>query len=199
MRQERRPGIGMVHEVEERIAYLALRLRNALLCAWLRHRGLRLGPGVRIHPGALVDAKGGQIEIGLNSTIHSGARLVAANGFIKIGEYCSVNPGCLLYGNGGLTIGNFVRIAGNSVIIPANHCFDDLSRPIFRQGELRRGIKIGDDVWLGAAVTVLDGVTIANGCVVGAGAVVTRSTQSNGVYVGNPAKCIRFRGVGRKQ
>ena len=146
-----------------------------------------------------MDAKGGQIEIGLNSTIHSGARLVAANGFIKIGEYCSVNPGCLLYGNGGLTIGNFVRIAGNSVIIPANHCFDDLSRPIFRQGELRRGIKIGDDVWLGAAVTVLDGVTIANGCVVGAGAVVTRSTQSNGVYVGNPAKCIRFRGVGRKQ
>ncbi len=52
-------------------------------------------------------------------------------------------------------------------------------------------ITIGGGVWIGADVTILPGVKIADGCVIGAGAVVTKSTQPDGLYVGNPSKRIK--------
>lgn len=52
-------------------------------------------------------------------------------------------------------------------------------------------ITIGCGVWIGADVTILPGVKIADGCVIGAGAVVTKSTQPDGLYVGNPSKRIK--------
>lgn len=56
-----------------------------------------------------------------------------------------------------------------------------------------KGIVIEDDVWIGAGVKILDGVTIAKGCVIGANAVVTRSTEAYGIYVGVPAQKIKSR------
>lgn len=56
-----------------------------------------------------------------------------------------------------------------------------------------KGIKIGDDVWLGAGAKVLDGVTIADGTIVGMGALVTKDTEPYGVYVGIPARKIKSR------
>lgn len=57
----------------------------------------------------------------------------------------------------------------------------------------RKGIVIEDDVWLGSGVKVLDGVVIRKGCVIGANAVVTHSTEAYGVYVGIPAHKIKSR------
>ncbi len=170
----------------------AINARFKIVC--LRLQGVQIAPDVRIFSGAVVECQGGTIKIGAQSTVHSGARLFAAGGAITIGRDCSINPGCLLYGHGGLSIGNDVRIAGNAVIIPANHVVDRPGLLVREQGETRRGISIGNDTWIGAGAIVLDGVHLADGTIIGAGAVVTKSTQSNGIYVGNPARLLRFRG-----
>ncbi|MFO0963593.1 MAG: acyltransferase [Phycisphaerales bacterium] len=163
--------------------------------AWLRLCGVEIGRGARIAPGAQVKRQGGRIVIGPDCTIHDGARLLAAGGSIVLGRNCSVNPGCILYGHGGLTVGDDVRMAAYTVLVPANHRFDDPARPICEQGESREGIQVGNDVWFGIGAVVLDGVRVADGCVVGAGAVVARSTEPMGIYVGNPARRVRDRGA----
>ncbi|MES2997365.1 MAG: acyltransferase [Verrucomicrobiota bacterium] len=157
--------------------------------------GARIGRGTYIHPQAVLERKRGTIALGERCTIAHGAQLLAYGGSIEIGNHCSVNPGCILYGHGGLKIGNDVRIAANTVIIPANHVFIDPGKPIRMQGETKLGVTIGNDVWIGAGAIILDGVSIADGCVIGAGAIVTRSTEPFGIYVGNPARLIKKRGA----
>lgn len=116
-------------------------------------------------------------------------------GEISIGDNCSINPYSILYGHGGLKIGNWVRIAAHTVIIPSNHNFSDIDRPIGSQGGTQRGVIIEDDVWIGANVTILDGSHISTGCVIAAGAVVRGTTVPFGVYGGVPAKLLKMRGV----
>lgn len=84
-------------------------------------------------------------------------------------------------------------IAAHTVIIPADHEYGDLETPIMYQEEIRKGIKIEDDVWIGCGVRILDGVVIGKGSVVGAGSVVTRSVPPFSVVVGVPAKVIKCR------
>lgn len=115
-------------------------------------------------------------------------------GDISIGNNCTINPYAVLYGHGGLKIGNWVRIAAHVVIIPSNHNFADADKPIGRQGIVQRGVTIEDDVWIGANVTVLDGAHISTGCVIAAGAVVRGKTVPFGVYGGVPAKLLKMRG-----
>ena len=99
----------------------------------------------------------------------------------------------VIYGQGGVVIGNNVRIAAHTVIVPSNHIFTDTTIPIYLQGLSKKGIVIKDDVWLGAGVKVLDGVTIETGCVIGANSVVTKSTDSYGIYIGVPARLLKKR------
>lgn len=154
-----------------------------------------IGEGCSIHPGASFSTQyGGFVRIGRRTDIRRGAILMTYGGTIAIGDNCSINPYCILYGHGRLTIGNGVRIGTHSSFIPVNHNIDDLDTFIYQQGLTCRGIVIEDDVWIGAGVVVVDGVTIARGSVIGANAVVTRSTEPNGVYVGVPARKLRSRG-----
>mgnify|MGYP001551434155 CR=1 FL=1 len=106
-------------------------------------------------------------------------------GFIKIGDNCTINHNCVIYGHGGLIIGNNVIIAANTVIIPANHIYSDPEKPIRLQGHTREGIIIGNDVWIGANCSILDGVTIGNGAIIGAGSVITKNVAAHNVVVGN--------------
>ena len=166
--------------------------------AKLRGR-ITLGENVYVAPGAeLLAAKPPeQISLGSGCLIHQGALLHCYGGQIQLGDNVSVNPYCVLYGHGGLTIGNDVLIATGCVIIPANHIIDDPTKSIRAQGLRCQGICIEDDVWLGARVVVLDGVTIGRGAVIGAGAVVTTNIPPGALAVGVPAKVIRYRaGVG---
>jgi acetyltransferase-like isoleucine patch superfamily enzyme len=156
---------------------------------------LDLDPDVRIRKGAALDcSRGGHIKIGANTTIFPGALILAYGGSIAIDDHCTVNPYCILYGHGGLRIGDYVRIAAHTVIIPANHNFDDPDTPITKQGLTKRGIAIEDDVWIGVRVTILDGVTIGRGAVIGAAAVVTKDVPAMAKMVGHPAKQIGVRG-----
>jgi len=107
-------------------------------------------------------------------------------GDIKIGYLTTpgMMPGIYINGMNGIEFGDNVYIAAGVKIISANHNFEDYSQHI-----KSKPIIIGNDVWIGANAIILPEVTIADGCVVGAGAVVTKSfTEKNLIIVGNPAK-----------
>lgn len=115
-----------------------------------------------------------------------------------MGDHCSLNPFAIIYGHGGATLGNRVRIAEHTVIIPADHNFRSPA-PLHESGVTCVGISIGNDVWLVAGARILDGVAIGNRSVVGAGAVVTRSIPPGCVATGVPARgtSIQSFNVGR--
>jgi acetyltransferase-like isoleucine patch superfamily enzyme len=161
-------------------------------------RRIRLGKDVEVQDRALLNFrsnKGSQVNltIGAYTRILPEAKLIPQGGHITIGEHCTVQYGTLLYGEGGLTIGDHTRIAAGCVIAPMNHVYTDPNTPIRLQGETARGIRIGRDVWLGNGVRVTDGVEIGDGCVVGAGSVVTKSLPPFSIAVGTPARVIKRR------
>lgn len=139
----------------------------------------------------------GSVTIGKRSIVREFVFMITYGGKIEIGDDCTINPFCMIQGNGGLKIGNGVRIATHVSIIPSNHNFSDLSLPIHRQGETAKGITIGDDVWIGTHVTILDGVTIGKGSVIAAGAVVNKDIPDYSIAGGVPARLIGNRKASR--
>jgi acetyltransferase-like isoleucine patch superfamily enzyme len=92
---------------------------------------------------------------------------------------------------GGIEIGNDV-IAGSYISFHSeNHNFNDTSKLIREQGVTSKGIKIGNNVWIGAKVTFLDGSVIGDNCVVASGAVVSGVFPNNTIIGGVPAKIIK--------
>ena len=156
-------------------------------------RNIFLGSNVLIKQGAEIDATRGTVRLGDNAIICSGAKILTYGGNIILGKDCTVNPYVILYGHGNLRIGDSVRIAAGTIIIPANHRFDRTDIPIWRQGVDRLGIEIGSDVWIGSNANILDGVTIGDGVVVGAGAVVTSNIEPRTVVGGVPARVLKRR------
>jgi acetyltransferase-like isoleucine patch superfamily enzyme len=156
--------------------------------------GARTGTAAIVRRGAVLNREyGGDIDIGPGTVIHRGAMLIPLGGHIRLGYRCRVNPYSILYGHGGLSIGDYVRIAAHCVLVPANHGIALDEGPIAEQPLSKRGIRIGNDVWLGAGVRVLDGAVIGDGCVVAAGAVVRGELEPYGVYAGVPARLVRWR------
>lgn len=153
-----------------------------------------INPSCKISPLCSLEATNqGTISIKKNSSVAEYARLLTVGGFITIGQKCSINTMCIIYGHGGVRIGDYVRIAAQTIIISANHNYERLDIPICQQDESKQGICIGDDVWIGAGCKILDGVEIGRGCVIGAGSVVTKSISDYSVAVGVPAKVIKNR------
>lgn len=167
-------------------------LSNA--CRAWRH-GYTLGQGSRVKSSASIEVgKGGSVIIGDHCVIEEHVLFrTGGGGRITLGDHVSINPFTILHGQGTLAIGNHVRIASHCAIVSFDHVFKDRDAPIHTQGLSRKGVVIEDDVWIGAHATVLDGVRIAKGCIIAAGAVVTRSTEPFGVYAGVPARRIKER------
>ncbi|MFA5134771.1 MAG: acyltransferase [Patescibacteria group bacterium] len=109
---------------------------------------------------------------------------------IIIGKHFYCNAFCHFLGN--ITIGNDVNIGPQTVIWGRDHGIakNQLMRT---QPHSKQKITIGDDVWIGAHVTILKGVTISTGAVIGAGSVVTKDIPPFGIAIGNPAHVIKFR------
>lgn len=159
----------------------------------LRLKGVAVHSTANVHPRAVIEPSGGTIIIGAGTFIDQGVIIRPLGGSILIGNNCAIHAYSVLYGGGGLAIGNDVLIAAHTLIIPSNHVYQDSNRLIREQGLSLSGIVIEDDVWLGAGSRILDGVVIAKGTVVGSGAVVTRSTEANTVVAGVPARVIAKR------
>lgn len=112
-------------------------------------------------------------------------------GDVVIGADCSVNVGVAILGL--VRTGRAVRIGAHTSLLGFDHGFTDTDLEVFRQPLTTAGITIGDDVWLGAHVVVVDGVRIGSHAVVGAGSVVTRDVADWAVVAGNPARVLRDR------
>ncbi len=136
---------------------------------------------------------GGTITIGKDTHLLYGVLIMTYGGNIEIGERCSINPYSILYGHGNLKIGNDVLIAAHTIIIPANHVFDNVEKPINIQGISAKGITIEDNVWIGAGCKILDGVTIGKGAIIAAGAVVNKNVPPYTIVGGVPAKELKKR------
>lgn len=155
---------------------------------------VHIGKGTVVENGAVISTiYGGSITIGEHCHISRYAHVLSCGGDIIIGNNSTVNPFVMVYGQGGLKIGNGVRIATQTAILPSNHIFSSRDKMIYEQGLSYKGFVIEDDVWIGAGVKVLDGVVISEGCVVGANSVVNKSTEKYGIYVGAPARLIKTR------
>jgi virginiamycin A acetyltransferase len=138
-----------------------------------------------------------KIVIGPSVVIDSFVKIKPAGGLgdVYIGEGSIVNSGCVMYTGNGIRIGRFVAVAANCTFAPSNHAYREKDVLISKQGfqQSRGGIKIADDVWIGANCVILDGADIGEGCVIGAGSVVRGILEPYCVYVGNPLRKISKR------
>ena len=134
-----------------------------------------------------------KIRIAKSAMIHPTAILEPESGWIEIGDHSTVNEFCALHGAGGIKIGNGVRIALYTVIVCAQHHFERLDTPIWKQGTYAKPIVIEDDVWIGAHSTILGGVRIGAHSVIGAHSLVTRDIPPYSVAYGVPCKVRRSR------
>jgi acetyltransferase-like isoleucine patch superfamily enzyme len=116
---------------------------------------------------------------------------------VSIGDECQINSNVYIQGG---RIGNCVMIAPDVILLSLVHHFSSTAIPMIRQ-ERQKHVDpvIENDVWIGTRAIILPGIRIAQGCIIGAGAVVTRDTQPYGIYGGVPARLIRKRGAGKPE
>ncbi len=165
----------------------------------VRHpKKITIGSNTFIDDNVVLDAKGEEnrgIAIGENVYIGRNTILSCKEGSIFLEDYCNISANCMLLSETEIRLGKYCFLAGQCYLVAGgNHTFDDTSIPImFQPSYSKGGITIGEDVWLGAGVIVLDGANIGSGTVVGAGAVVTESLPEYCIAVGSPAQKIRDR------
>ncbi len=114
---------------------------------------------------------------------------------IAIGEHCHIGERSSLWAGdqkGRIIIGNYVSLAPEVFITASDYSFTK-GIPFRQQPKRDRDVIIGDDVWLGNKAIVTAGVTIGPGCIIGAGAVVTKDLPPNSIAGGVPARVIKSR------
>ncbi len=158
---------------------------------------IEIGDRVSLLKGVQINALGHQ-----NNKVHIKDRVRLERGVdirslhdthIVIDENAYIGPYVIICGTGNIKIGKNCLIAPHCGIFANNHIFADPTLTIEQQGVTRQGIIIEDDCWLGHNVTVLDGVTIGKGSIVGAGSVVTQNIPPFSIAVGTPARIIKNR------
>ena len=112
---------------------------------------------------------------------------------LRIGSHSSFDADCFFGASGFISIGDDV-IAGRNIKFHAeNHNYEDPYKLIREQGVSSKGIKIGNNCWIGSNVIFLDGAQIGDGSIIAAGAIITGIFPENCVIGGVPAKVIKIR------
>jgi len=171
---------------------------TSLRIFWLRRRGVQLPAGTRLDRGVefvpgVAHSQRGRIAAGRDCHFSTGAILHAYGGNICLRTNVFLGPYAVIYGHGGVEIGDHTLVSMHCRILSSNHTVALFGTPIRSQPDVLMPTKIGCDVWLGAGVTVLGGVTIGDGCVIGAGAVVTKNLPAGAIAHGVPAVIKGFR------
>jgi acetyltransferase-like isoleucine patch superfamily enzyme len=169
----------------------------------LRHpKRIHLGQRVVISEGCILDARDPEQErvlvIGDDVNLANDVMLSAKRGCIEIGPRCGLGARAIIHS----VAGNPVKLGADVVMGPlcylaggGDYHTDRLDIPIAQQGiKDLGGISIGDGAWLGARVTVVDGVSMGAGCIAAAGAVVTSDVPALAVVGGVPARVLKTRG-----
>jgi acetyltransferase-like isoleucine patch superfamily enzyme len=112
---------------------------------------------------------------------------------VELGNNVLFHRGAYINGEGGVTIGDNFVASFNSMIISSSHNFDKPTMLPWDDSNIPGKVVIDDNVWCGVNVTILPGVHVGEGAVIGAGAVVTADVEPCAVIGGNPAKVIKYR------
>jgi acetyltransferase-like isoleucine patch superfamily enzyme len=165
----------------------------------IRHPlNIEIGNNVVFDDNTVIDAKGEKnkgIKLGNNVLIGRNTIISCKGGDITIGDFSNIGPNNTLISESSLKIGKYVFTAGHSYIIAGgNHSFENKDIPIWFQPSVSKGgIVIEDDIWIGASSTVLDGVKIKKGSIIGAGSLVLKNIPAYSIAVGNPARIMKKR------
>ncbi|MBS3150013.1 acyltransferase [Candidatus Woesearchaeota archaeon] len=111
---------------------------------------------------------------------------------IIIGSNVYLGPDCFISAEGGLTIGSNCSLSGGLLIYTWNHDYNKEILP-FGKEKVHKPVIIKDNVWIGSRVSIVPGVTIGEGSIIGLGSVVTKDVLDLAIIGGNPAKVIKFR------
>jgi len=132
---------------------------------------------------------GGIIQLGKRVSIGRNAVLIAQGGEIVIGDDCYIGDGSFIVAKEAVSVGSGTLIAEYVVIRDQDHSIDSL--PIRLAGFETAPIEIGDGVWVGCKATILRGVRVGDGAVIGAHALVRSNISDGMLAVGLPAKAVR--------
>ena len=163
----------------------------------IRTEDIVLGKSAYLDYGVYLHGGPGGLHIGDGSWVMAGSRLHVFNfrgiphAGIRIGKRTFLGEDMLMRGQGGIHVGDNVLFGPRVQVLAVNHVMSDTTKPIMDQGITAVGIRIEDDVWIGAGAVILDGVTIGKGACIGAGSVVTASVPPHTLAVGSPARVIR--------
>ena len=117
---------------------------------------------------------------------------------VEIGHDTFLNEFVRIGGQNEVKIGNYVQLSQNVSLISENHKYSNPLLPIKKQGYFGKKIVIEDDVWIGANAVILSGVTVGQGAIVGANAVVTKNVRPYSIVGGIPARFIKYRFSNKK-
>jgi acetyltransferase-like isoleucine patch superfamily enzyme len=163
----------------------------------LRHpHKIHLGDDVVIDDLVLLDAKGTTnrgIRVGNGVFVGRGSILSCKDGDIELGDHVNIGFHSEVFSGSSVTVGRYGLFAAYTYLVGGGHAFDEAGVPVIAQQRTSRGIRLGENVWLGAGAKVMDGVSIGDDVVVGAGAVVTADLPDRAVAVGVPARVVRTR------
>lgn len=110
---------------------------------------------------------------------------------ISIGNNCQINDNVRL---DNVHIGDNVMIGRDTIFLGKTHIYKDCTKPMIEQGQKTlNSTIIENDIWIGARVIIMPSINIAEGCIIGAGSILTKDTVAFGVYGGNPARLIKKR------
>jgi acetyltransferase-like isoleucine patch superfamily enzyme len=162
-----------------------------------RHpKKISIGDNVVIDDNCVLDAKGDAnsgISIAKNVFIGRNSIMYCQNGDILIDDDSNIGSNCQIFSARLVRIGKKVLVGAYSYFIGGGHKSDRIDIPIIDQGREAKGITVKDDVWVGAGVKVLDGITVNESSILGTGAVVTEDVPKYAVVAGIPAKIIKDR------
>ncbi len=164
----------------------------------LRHPGkMSLGDRTAIDDNVLLCARGADPEgfsIGADVLVGRFCVVQVKRGTLDIGDHCVIGTHSQIVGTGGVEFGRDVMTGPQCYFGGSRHGIERSGTPMMDQPTVTRGpIVIGDDVWLGVGVRVMDGVRIGTGAVIGAGAVVTRDIPPFAIAQGIPARPVGLR------
>jgi acetyltransferase-like isoleucine patch superfamily enzyme len=135
-----------------------------------------------------------QFRIGRHSEISSFTKIKASYGPLTIGSRSFIASGCFVASHrGGLVIGDDCLVSPGVTIVASNFNYSRMDIPIWTQGSSSKGIRIGDNVWIGSGACIMDGADIGSGAIVAANSVVSGHVPANAIVQGNPAKVVFFR------
>lgn len=156
-----------------------------------RFENIRIGDNVKIFGNIdLRNRENGRIIIGNDVEIDNDCRLVAANdAVLMFKDKCFIGPYCVFNAGSNITLGSYTISGGFIHIQSSNHGMAR-GEKIWLQKHNYGPVFIGEDVWLGGGCTILQGVTLADGAVVAAKAVVTNDVPEFSIVAGVPARVI---------